>query len=164
MDGDVLSKSDADFLDKATTRAHIDADVVFAVEDPRYQGAKSSKIPIGAIRDERPRVLAEIAKAAPECVIVLGPVAAKCVLDKGNSPPIADMRRQKHEIANIPCPVYFTYSLEEASFKQGLLRWINIDLMNIGLGTAKSIMPVYPVQKEPHAEIVEYLKGFGIVL
>lgn len=144
-EGAHLARADSEFLDRATTRAGIDADVAFVVSDPKLLGVPSSKLKIDDIRRERARVLAEIAAAAPDVVLAFGPTPVKCLLDKGSSPPIADMRRREHRMPGVAAPVHVLPSLEEVAFKPGMRRWVEIDLTSIGLGLATSEVPDYPV-------------------
>lgn len=155
-DRDVISASDLRFLEKATTRAGMDADLCVAVLAERYHGC--SRVPIGAFRAERERVLAEIRAAAPEAVISLGTNGLRSMLNKQTVPRVEELRRVPITIPELgEVPIYATYSLEEASFKQGLFSYIAMDLLTIGTGKTQSQLGDYHVQSDIHPDLAAHL-------
>lgn len=80
---------------------HVDATIVFSVQDPLLAGKNRAKIKMATLHEERPRVLSEIGDARPDFVVCFGPVATACVFGKGNLVE-GEMLRQEHHPLGAP--------------------------------------------------------------
>jgi DNA polymerase-1 len=122
--GDALSAEDFQILSRVADRAGLDAEVVFATHD--ISAAKTGKVTMGMLREERDRVLKEITDHQPDLVIAFGPVALKSLANKGNVV-LSDSLRQKLELEDIAAPVYCTHSLDHVAAKPGMEKWLVLD-------------------------------------
>lgn len=122
--GDALSSEDLAVLSQVAENVDLDAHVVFCTHD--VKASKTGKVTMKLLREERERVLGEIAGHNPDLVIAFGPVALKTVFNKGNVV-LSECLRQKHEVDDIDAPVYATYSLDMVSAKPGVAKWLTLD-------------------------------------
>jgi hypothetical protein len=129
--GDCISSQDIEACEHISEKAGVDADIVLACNDKATWG-KGSKCTLKAIQAERQRLRGEVASLSPELIVCFGPTAARAVWNKGVK--VADLRHQLHELEEWPAPVWVTHSLEEASMKPGLVKFMGIDLLHAAKG------------------------------
>jgi DNA polymerase I-like protein with 3'-5' exonuclease and polymerase domains len=122
--GDALSAEDTRVLSSVADKAGLDADVVFATHD--IKAAKTGNVSMKQLREERDRMLEEIADHQPDLVITFGPTALKSVFNKGNAV-LSEHLRQQHEVEDIGAPVYCTHSLDHVAAKPGMAKWLVLD-------------------------------------
>jgi len=85
-----------------------------------------------AIKPERDRMLQQVAAHTPDIVVAFGPTAAKALWGKGVK--VANLRHKLHTLPDVAAPVWVTNSLEEASIKPGLVKFMGIDLLHAAKG------------------------------
>lgn len=124
--GDALSSEDTRILEEVANAADVDASVVFAT-----QSIAASKNPARAtmkvLREERDRMLSEIADHNPDLVMVFGPIALKALLNKGNVT-LSENLRQKLIVEGVSAPVYITHSMDHVNAKPGMKKWLVLDM------------------------------------
>lgn len=123
--GDPLSAEDFKILSEVADQAGVDADIVFCVTDYKAAG-KGSNATMKMIREERARVIEQIAEHDPDLVMAFGPVALKTVFNKGNVS-LAEHLRQSFRVDEINAPVFFTHSLDHVAAQPGMKKWLILD-------------------------------------
>lgn len=137
--GEALTDATLELLDDITEKAGVDAEIVFAVQDPKHAGKGKAKIKMAAIKEERPRVINEIENAKPDFVMCFGPVATASVFGKGNLVEGELLRKAHHPLAKVlhdemdlvedyGPPVYVTFGMENVRWKAGLRKWLVLDV------------------------------------
>ena len=121
---EALSTEDFQILNEVAEIVGLDAEVVFCCTD--YKASKTGNVTMKMLREERDRVLQEIAEHQPDIVMGFGPVALKTVFNKGNVP-LAEHLRQKFEVDDLPCPVFFTHSMDHVAAQPGMKKWLILD-------------------------------------
>lgn len=124
--GDAIAAEDFHLLSNVSDAAHVDAEIVFAVTDLAVAG-KPQKVTMKMIREERARVLEEIAQHRPDIVIAFGPIAIKCLFNKGNIV-LRESLRQGFDLPDVPGQVFCTHSLEQVAAKPGMEKWLRLDV------------------------------------
>ena len=122
--GETISNSDLAAMEAISNKAGVDADVFLACEAKTSWGKKPG---IRAVRAERDRLRAQILAMEPEIIVCFGSVAVKAVFNKALK--VGELRHRRHTLEEWPCPVWVSYSLEEVAMKQGLLKFMGIDLL-----------------------------------
>ncbi len=128
--GDALSSSDLRILEEVADAAGVEADVVFATQS--ISCAKNpARASMKVIREERDRVIEEIRGYEPDVVIVFGPIALKCIINKGNVPLNENMRQQFFipDVIDIDIPYVVTYSMDMVNAKPGVKKWLILDTL-----------------------------------
>jgi DNA polymerase-1 len=142
--GDALSAEDFKVLSDVAETVGVDADIVFCCTD--IKSSKTGNVTMKQMREERERVLAEIAEHAPDLVMGFGPVALKTVFNRGNVT-LAEHLRQKFEVEGIDCPVYFTHSMDHVAAQPGMKKWLILDTRSAVEGFAETQWGEYHVVK-----------------
>lgn len=127
-EGEALSTSTIDLLDRATREANIDASLVFVSLDPIHASRTKRDISMRIIREERPRVLSEISSANPDFIICFGPIASACVFNAGNLVEDDMLRRRFFPMGDDQCPAYVTMTVERARYTHALQSWLVEDI------------------------------------
>lgn len=146
-EGQAIAGGDWEFLAGLAARYKIDAELILALQDERW-AVPGSKPTIAAMREERERLLADVAAFAPDAVLAFGVTPLKVLHGKGAGIKTADMRRLPQNIDGCACPVHATFGLEEASFKPGLKRWIELDVRAMLSEAVPVQLGDYPVSSE----------------
>lgn len=141
--GDAVSAEDFQVLSDVADGAGVDAEIVFAVQSLDFAG-RPQKVKMADIRAERDRVLEEIRAHEPDIIMAFGPLAAKCLFNKGNVV-LKDSVRQAHEIEGLPCPVFCTYSLDQVAAKPGVKKWLVLDTKAAAQGFTKTEWGSYDI-------------------
>ena len=151
-----ICERDFGHLEKIRKAADLDAQIFFAVEDPEHHGSK--RLPMKQIRAERPRLIGALQEYAPDLVIAFGTPPCKSLFNKGSGIASSNLRLVAHDIEDVPAPVWVTWSLDECQFKQGLIRWVQMDIH--AAITGKSVMNVgeYHVRTDIHPELLLWLQ------
>jgi len=126
--GESISPVDFDILDRIASKLGVEADILFAVPDERWAG-RAKDVTMAAIRESRSRVLGEITSLRPKLVVACGPVALKCLCNKGNATVDGNLRSKvsvpELDAAGIDCVA--THSLEQVAAKPGMEKWLVLD-------------------------------------
>lgn len=124
--------ADYAMLNDICTDLGVTGQVCYAVENLVCAG-RPAKASMKLVREERDRLLAEIADNSPDLVIALGPVAIKALFNKGNLK-LDDLRRTAHTIEGIDCPVHVTHGLDRCHAQHGIRPWIAMDTVAAVMG------------------------------
>ena len=132
--GSAISDRTHALLDKVCRANDIDGDVVMVFDDPRLAGKAKAKLGMAAIKEQRPKVLQEALASKPDAIVCLGPVATACIFNKGNLKE-SDMLRQEHApLGENQPPVHVTFGLENLAWKDGMGRWLEMDIAAVAQG------------------------------
>lgn len=146
---DAMSTDDYMLLNEVSEVVGVDAEVVYCCTDTK--AARTGKVTMKMLRDERDRVLQEIEAHQPDLVLCFGPVALKTVFNKGNVV-LAEHLRQRFEVEDIDCPVYFTHSLDHVAARPGMKKWLILDLRAAVEGFADTEWGEYAVVYPDHSD------------
>lgn len=123
--GDPLSTEDLRILEEVADAANMDASVVFATQT--IAAAKNpARATMKVLREERERMLEEIAGHEPDLVMVFGPIALKALYNKGNITLNENLRQELH-LDDVDAPVYVTHSMDHVNAKHGMKKWLILD-------------------------------------
>lgn len=130
-EGETLCNADIVSLEHISEKAGVEADIVLACQNKATWG-RGSKASVKQVKAERHRVLQEVHDLAPEMVVAFGKTAAQCIFGRGVQ--MKDVIHQEIEHPDWPCGVWVTHSLEEASMKPGLVKYVGIRLLAAAKG------------------------------
>lgn len=124
--GNPVSDSDFDMINEVAEKLDITIDIVFAVPDVNLSGrAKEAKMSV--IRDHRDAVIADVLALKPDAVVACGPVALKCLTNKGT----VSVKENQRENLDIPelgdIVVVVTHGMEMIAANPGMDKWLVLD-------------------------------------
>ena len=125
-EGAALSSTTIDVFHEASRE--FDSSVVFVSMDPILASKSKNKITMKILRQERPRVIAEIESLNPDAVICCGPVATACVFGKGNMSEERTFRRRFYPFGEDRMPVFCTFTPERARYTHDMKRLLLNDI------------------------------------
>ena len=129
--GECISNADVEACEHISEKAGVDCDIVICCQD-KATWAKGSKVTLKELRAERERAKLEILSYEPEMIVCFGKGPAQMIFNRGVK--VGDLRHRQHELEEWPCPVWVTSSLEEASMKPGLVKFMGFDLLHAAKG------------------------------
>lgn len=134
--GEAFLESTLDLLDSVATKAGVDAELIFCMQDPLTAGKSKGKPRVKQkdIMAERPRVLSEISHAKPDFVMCFGPVATACVFGKGNVSEGEALRQAHYPLGEDQPPVFVTFGMANVRYKAGLAPWLALDVQSAAHG------------------------------
>jgi DNA polymerase-1 len=122
-----ISHEDYDIINNVAEKLGVEATIMIAVRDPKLAG-KAKDVKMSDMRTFRESTLADIRNVEPDVVVACGPVALKCLLNKGNVP-LKEHLREDIAVQDLPgtlCVV--THSLEQIAAKPGMDKWLMLDV------------------------------------
>ena len=121
-----LNDTNFKLLDDIATQLKVDAKIIVAVPDGEYIGL-AKKVPIKTMREYRERTLQDIRDHDPQIVVACGPLALRCLLNKGGVP-LKEHQRETLEVPDLPgITCVATYSMEQIHVKPGMDKWLLMD-------------------------------------
>lgn len=122
-----VSQADFEMIDQIALKLGVRVPLIIAVPDLRLAGM-ASKVKMEDIRAHRADVLHQLRECKPDVVVACGPVALKCLLNKGNAT-LDDHRRLDLAIAELPDVLCVaTHSLEQVAAKPGTSKHLMLDV------------------------------------
>jgi len=143
--GEALTEHTLKVLTAAADGAGVEADVVFAVQDPFCAGQSKTKIKMEKIRKERSRVLEEIDLAKPDFIMCFGPTATASIFDRGNCVEREMLRQVHYPFGEDRYPVCVTYGMSNVNWKAGLAKWLELDVAAAAHGWTKTVFGKYTI-------------------
>ncbi len=150
--GVVFTDADLDVLERIGESAGADVELLLACEAPATHGRKPT---MKQVRAERDRLLAQVAASGASLVVAMGPIPVAALWGKGGMK-ASEMRMRRHDLPDVPKPVYVTWSPEEIAVG-GLEQFAAIDVQRALAGELPTQWGEYHVQTEIHPELAEYL-------
>ncbi len=121
-----LTDENMQFISDLSDANGLDVTVVFGIEDKKLSGNEKD-VKLKDIRNERGRLLEQIAEAQPELVVCFGRVAASAVFGKG-SIVLDSLRRTANTHPDIPGRIFVCDSLQRLAVQPGLRKHIERDV------------------------------------
>lgn len=167
-----ISEADFDMINDVATRLDVAAEIMFAVPDDGWAG-RAKDVPIGkwdkkaerftpgSIRSYREKVMMNIGHSKPDVVVACGPVALKCLMNKGTIP-LKEHLREDLDVPELPdATCVATHSMEMIAVKPGMNKWVMLDVSAAlhgrtatKWGKYKVLMPGHPAWAKMPKELV----------
>lgn len=125
--GQPVSGEDFAMIDRIAASLGVHADILFAVPDLNYAGQATS-VKMADIRVHRPQVILDLRRLKPDVVVACGPVALRCLMDKGNVN-VEESRWDTLVVPDLPDSLCVTtYSMEMVAVKPGTEKHLMLDV------------------------------------
>lgn len=155
--GQAITDDDLAVLDELSEKGGVDAEVLFICESAASHGKKPT---MAQIREERPRLLAEIAASGAAFIVAFGPMPVAALWNKGGIK-YGDLRMRSHDLSDVSKPVIVTASLEEMALKPGLRNWAALDVLRGVAGETPVRLGDYVITRELSPRLQSYLAAGG---
>jgi DNA polymerase I-like protein with 3'-5' exonuclease and polymerase domains len=141
--GNPLSNENLAMLTKLSDDNDLDVTVIFAVEQIKFSGLERN-VKLADIRDERSRVVKEIAAAQADIVFCFGKTAASSCFNRG-SIVLSDVGRRCHTIDDIGGRVFVVDSLSRVAAQPGIEQWLHMDVKAACDGYGETVWGEYDI-------------------